>query len=99
MTEFTTERGLPLSDPAFVRGWSECRRALSGTQLRSDPAAGGHAVKPTYNLLLLDDELHEAGRRLVTRYLTRPGWTRSRRGWRRPPRPWSVRCRAGPMWT
>lgn len=71
MTEFTTERGLPLSDPAFVRGWSECRRALSGTQLRSDPAAGGHAVKPTYNLLLLDGELHEAGRRLVTRYLTR----------------------------
>lgn len=71
MTEFTAERGLPLDHPAYVRGWADCRRALAGVQLRSDPAAGGHAVRPTYNLLLLDGELHQAGRRLVTAWLTR----------------------------
>jgi cytochrome P450 len=71
MTEFTADRGLPLDDPAYVRGWAECRHALSGSQLRSDPAGGGHATRPTYNLLLLDGDLHQAGRRLVTAYLTR----------------------------
>lgn len=71
MTEFTAERGLPLDHPAYVRGWEECRRALAGAQLRSDPAGGGHAVKPTYNLLLLDGDLHQAGRRLVTAWLSR----------------------------
>jgi cytochrome P450 len=71
MTEFSTERGLPLSTPAYVRGWAECRAALTGPQLRSDPAAAGYELKPTYNMLLLDGELHEAVRRLVTGYLTR----------------------------
>jgi cytochrome P450 len=71
MTEFTTDRGLPLSDPAFVRGWAECRKALSGSQLMSDPASAGYALKPTYNMLLLDGDLHQAVRRLVTAYLTR----------------------------
>jgi cytochrome P450 len=71
MTEFTTDRGLPLSDPAFVRGWAECRKALTGSQLMSDPASAGYALKPTYNMLLLDGDLHQAVRRLVTGYLTR----------------------------
>lgn len=71
MTEFTTERGLPLSTPAYVRGWAECRAALTGSQLLSDPAAAGYELKPTYNMLLLDGDLHQALRRLVTGFLTR----------------------------
>lgn len=71
MTEFTTERGLPLSTPAHVRGWAECRQALTGSQLLSDPASAGYELKPTYNMLLLDGELHQAVRRLVTGFLTR----------------------------
>ena len=71
MTEFTAERGLPLSTPDYVRGWDECRAALTGAQLRSDPAGAGHEVKPTYNMLLLDGDLHEAVRGLVTGWLGR----------------------------
>jgi len=78
MTEFTSERGLPLDHPAYVRGWAECRRALSGSQLMSDPAAAGYALKPTYNMLLLDGDLHQAVRRIVTAYLTRDRLGRGR---------------------
>jgi cytochrome P450 len=71
LSEFTAERGLPLDHPAYVRGWDECRAALTGAELLSDPASGGFALKPTYNLLLLDGDLHQAGRKLVTGWLTR----------------------------
>jgi cytochrome P450 len=70
VTEFTADRGLSLADPEYVRGWAGCRRALAGDELRSDPAAV-RPVKPTHNLLLLDGELHAAGRRLVTGWLDR----------------------------
>jgi cytochrome P450 len=69
--EFTSDRGLPLSDPVVVRGWTGCRHALSGAQLASDPVSGGYEVKPTYNMLLLDGELHQAARRLTWTWFTR----------------------------
>lgn len=71
MSEFTRDRAaLPCG--AFVEGWAQCRMALSGQELVSDPSRIGAIPEPTNNLLLMDGELHQTVRRLVTPLLRRP---------------------------
>jgi cytochrome P450 len=70
--EFAKQNRLLSSAPAFVRGWAECRNALSGPELVSDPCLAGVAHEPANNLLLLDGDMHRTVRRLVMPYLTRP---------------------------
>lgn len=66
------DSGLLSSAPAFVRGWDECQKALSGPDLVSDPCLAGVAQEPANNLLLTDGDLHRTLRRLVKPYLTYP---------------------------
>jgi cytochrome P450 len=60
----------------FVRGWAECQKALSGSELVSDPFVVGAAKEPTNNLVLLDGDLHRTVRRLLMPYLTYPRLSR-----------------------
>lgn len=55
-----------------VRGWTECRQALSGPDLVSDPYLAGRAPQRGNNLLLMDGDLHRTLRRLLTPYLMYP---------------------------
>jgi cytochrome P450 len=71
MMEFAGDGGLLSADQASLRGWKQCRKALSGTELVSDASRAGLTPEPANNLLLMDGELHQTLRRLVTTYLTR----------------------------
>ncbi|KUO20702.1 cytochrome P450 [Streptomyces dysideae] len=71
MMEFSTDSGLLSADQTCVRGWEPCRKALSGSELVSDASHAGLAQGPANNLLLMDGDLHQTLRRLVTTYVTR----------------------------
>jgi cytochrome P450 len=59
------------AEPGRVRGWTQCRAALSGQELVSDPSLAGLALEQTNNLLLMDGEFHQQARRLLASYFTR----------------------------
>ncbi|KPI04864.1 cytochrome P450 [Actinobacteria bacterium OK074] len=58
-------------EPAYVRGWSACRRLLAGPELVSDAARAGLDREPGNNMLFLDGDLHRDARRLIREYFTR----------------------------
>lgn len=53
----------------FVRGWEECRKALTTGDLGSDPHAAGAVKDPGDNLLLLNGDLNHRLRHIVVPYM------------------------------
>ncbi len=51
-----------------MTGWAPCLRALSKSELVSDPYLVGLEPKPTNNLLLMEGDFHKRARRLVAPY-------------------------------
>lgn len=79
MTDFARSSGIMSSEFAatspefsstFVRGWEECRRALTADDLGSDPYAAGLVKEPGENLLLLNGDLNQNLRHIVVPYMT-----------------------------
>lgn len=60
-----------IGESCHVRGWDQCRAALSGRELVSDPLRAGLASETTNNLLLMDGDSHQEVRRLLGSYFTR----------------------------
>lgn len=67
------------AEPVRVRGWTQCRAALSGQELVSEPSRAGLALEPVSNLLLTDGESHHAVRRVLASYFTRARLDRVRK--------------------
>lgn len=55
---------------AEIRGWSQCRHALAGGELASDPHLAGLEPSQPNNLLFMDGEPHRRLRGLVMPYFT-----------------------------
>jgi cytochrome P450 len=71
MREFANPQTAPDPGPVVVTGWGRCRKLLSDTELVSDPSLAGLATDPTNNLLLMEGELHQRLRKLISPYFVR----------------------------
>ena len=59
-----------MSECGEVRGWAQCREALLGREMVSEPPVPGLGLAVTNNLLFMEGDRHKQLRRIVAPYFT-----------------------------